>query len=359
MKKVGTITFHWATNYGAVIQAYALQMFLKQNGIETEIINYLPFQNIALRNIDWIRRRDFDAIKRERAIKRFREKNLTVSRHKYRSYKTLRSAADSYCAIVSGSDQVMNFSFLQYAERGKMTPSYYLSFAGEKTKKIAYAASFGTDRIPSTYADFVKEELDSFSWVSVREGSACTMLKDIGIESEIVVDPTMLVEREIYETLIDEEHVSRNGAFSYILHKNQVEAHRCESKIIKIFGEKKTVTGDYSVENWLRNIRSSSFIVTNSFHATVFALLFHTPFITVSVEGSKMDNRLLTLLNMVGLEDRFFKAYDESKINTLLQKNVNWEDVDKRMCVAREHSQRKLLNVLNYQIDNGVWRHDG
>lgn len=352
MKKVGTITFHWATNYGAVLQAYALQMFLKQSGFETEIINYLPFQNIALRKIDWIRMRDFDAIKKERAIQRFREKNLTVSAYKYRSYKVLCSAVDSYSTILSGSDQVMNFSFLQHAERRRMTPSYYLNFAGEETRKIAYAASFGTDKIPSAYADFVKKELTSFSWVSVREESACTMLKDIGIDSEIVVDPTMLVEKATYEPFIDGENVSRIGAFSYILHKNQVDAHRCESKIFKMFGEKQTVTGDYSVENWLRNIRSSAFVVTNSFHATVFALLFHTPFITVSVGGSNMDNRLLTLLNMVGLEDRFVKTYDESTIDALLHRDVNWEEVDKRMCAARERSQWKLLKALNYQTDN-------
>lgn len=355
MKKVGTITFHWATNYGAVLQAYALQMFLKQSGFETEIINYLPLQSMALRKIDWIRRYDFDAIKKERAIQRFREKNLTVSAAKYRSYKALCSAEDSYCAILSGSDQVMNFSFLQHAERWKMTPSYYLSFAGEETRKIAYAASFGTDKIPGAYADFVKKELASFSWVSVREESACTMLKDIGIDSEMVVDPTILVEKETYEPLIDGENVIRIGAFSYILHKNQEDAHRCESKVFEMFGEKQTATGDYSVENWLRNIRSSAFVLTNSFHATVFALLFHTPFITVSVGGSNMDNRLLTLLNMVGLEDRFVKTYDESTIDTLLHRDVNWKDVDERMCAARERSQRKLLKALNYQRDNCVW----
>lgn len=355
MKKIGTITFHWATNYGAVLQAYALQMFLKQSGFDTEIINYLPFQNIALRKINWIRMRDFDAIKKERAIQRFREENLTVSAYKYRSYKVLCSAVDRYSAILSGSDQVMNFSFLQHAERWRMTPSYYLSFAGKETRKIAYAASFGTDKIPDAYADFVKKELTSFSWVSVREKSAYTMLKDIGIDSEIVVDPTMLVEKEVYEPFIGRESVKRIGAFSYILHKNQVDAQRCESKIFKMFGEKQTAAGDYSVENWLRNIRCSAFVITNSFHATVFALLFHTPFITVSVGGSNMDNRLLTLLNMVGLEDRFVKTYDESTIDALLHGDVNWEDVDKRMRVARESSQRKLLKELNYQTDNCVW----
>lgn len=68
-----------------------------------------------------------------------------------------------------------------------------------------------------------------------------------------------------------------------------------------------------------------------------------------------MDNRLLTLLNMVGLEDRFVKTYDESTIDALLHGDVNWEDVDKRMRVARERSQRKLLKELNYQTDNCVW----
>lgn len=355
MKKIGTITFHWATNYGAVLQAYALQMFLKQNGFETEIINYLPFQTMALTKIGWLRRREFDAFQKERAIQKFREKYLDVSAVKYRSYKDLHSAAESYCAILSGSDQVMNFSFLRYAERWRITPSYYLSFAGERTQKIAYAASFGTDRIPDAYADFVKKELASFRWVSVREESACAMLKEIGIDSETVADPTLLVAKETYEPLIDMESADRNGVFSYILHRDQADAHKCERKLFEMFGEKQTVSDDFSVENWLRNIRDSAFVITNSFHATVFALLFHTPFIAVSVVGSNMDDRLVTLLKMVGLEDRFVKTYDESTMKVLAHRSVNWDEVDEKMRIARAYSQQKLLKALQNQEDDGVW----
>lgn len=349
MKKVGTITFHWATNYGAVLQAYALQMFLKQNGFETEIIDYLPFQTMTLSRLAWIKKREFGTIRKERAIRKFRKKYLTVSAVKYRSYGDLCRAADGYGAVLSGSDQVMNFSFLKHAERGRTTPSYYLSFAGENTRKIAYAASFGTDRIPDAYTDFVHKELSSFDWVSVREESACAMLKEIGIESETVVDPTILAPKDIYAPLIDTEEEGRSGVFSYILHKNQKHAYQCESKLVEMFGKRQTDAEDYSVENWLKNIRNSTYVITNSFHATVFALLFHTPFITVSVAGSNMDNRLLTLLKMVGLEDRFLKTYDESAIEVLAHSNINWDEVDEKMHAARASSQQRLLKALHHE----------
>lgn len=349
MKKVGTITYHWATNYGAVLQAYALQMFLKQNGFETEIMDYLPFQPRALNWLGWIRRHDLAEIRKERAIRKFRKKYLSVSTAKYRSYKALCRAADDYDAILSGSDQVMNFSFLKYAERGRTTPSYYLSFAGEHTLKIAYAASFGTDQIPDAYAEFVYNELSTFNWVSVREESACAMLREIGIESEAVVDPTILASKEIYAPLIDTEEKGRSGVFSYILHKNQVHAYQCENKLLEMFGKRQTEAEDYSVENWLRNIRNSTCVITNSFHATVFALLFHTPFITVSVAGRNMNNRLLTLLKMVGLEDRFVKDYDESIIEALANKTINWDEVDEKMHAAKVNSQQRLLKALHHE----------
>lgn len=346
MEKVGIMTFHWATNYGAVLQAYALQTFLQQNGFETEIINYLPIQTMMLRKIGWIKNGEFDAIKKERAIQRFRKKHLHVSAAKFRSYKALCSAAEQYCTILTGSDQVMNFSFLRYAELRRITPSYYLSFASEHTQKISYAASFGTDRIPDMYVDFVRKELASFCWVSVREESACAMLKNIGIDSEAVVDPTILIAKEIYAPLLNGENTGRNGTFSYILHKNQVEAHKYERKMYEIFGKKQVIAEDFSVENWLNNIRNSSFVITNSFHATVFALLFHTPFITVSVAGSNMDNRLRTLLKIVGMEDHFVKSYDDSIAEALALRYVDWDEVDVKLSVARAHSQHRLLNML-------------
>lgn len=345
MKKIGTITFHWATNFGAVLQAYALQQFLMKNGFETELIDYVPFQNYVMQRFSWLRNRNTKLFNREKAIRNFRKNRLRLSKKRYCSNSSLFGINDSYDAVISGSDQVMNFSFIEFAEYKKITMSYYLNFLGEHVKRISYAASFGSDEIPDKFKNNVLNELKKFSWVSVREQSAVEMLGEIGINSDLVVDPTLLLHSEDYSDLSTQ---SKTGCAysSFILHNNQFEADRINDYLSKVFGDCLNNAGSTSVEEWLDVIRYSSFVFTNSFHAVVFSILFHTPFLVVGVEGSKMNGRLQSLLKTLNLEYRFIEKFDSVDIDRVIASPINWERVDAIVDECRETSGALLLEKL-------------
>lgn len=346
MKKVATITFHWATNYGAVIQAYALQKFLLDKGYCTEIIQYVPLQNMILQRLVWIKNKKFYEFKKEKNLLDFRKKNLFLSKKKYYSNKQLMVLKNTYATVISGSDQVLNFSFLQYAEKRRKTLSYYLNFTGEATDRIGYAVSFGTETIPDIYSGLIISELKKFKAIGVREQSAFSMLKKIGIDSQIVCDPTLLLRSYDYNKFIPKDYKAFEF-FSFILHEHQVMAEKCIKYIIQ-----KSVTSYYRNEaltmgEWLANERDAHFILSNSFHSTVFAIIFHTPFIVVQVSGSNMNDRITTLLAALGLEHRFLQEYSEQQIDFLMNELIEWEAVDIKLDEIRKSSQQFILkNIL-------------
>lgn len=347
--KIATITFHWATNYGAVLQAYALQTFLKRKYNETEIIQYLPRQNMLIQRLSWIRDRKIENFKKEKVIRRFRKQYFNLSPRKYGSNAALRDIQGLYDVVVCGSDQVWNFSFLEYAEWNKVTASYYLNFVAESTKRIAYAVSFGTNRIPEKYENDIKKELVKFTSIGVREHTAQNMLSEIGIESRTVLDPTLLLVAEDYEQLLERADVQKKyDFFAFILHNNQHMAEQCREYLVRTRKDFDSVYGQeiLSVEEWLYNEKNAKFILTNSFHSTVFAILFHTPFIVVPVEGSDMDDRIVTLLQTVNLEQFFLKEYSEKEIDRLMMEDINWDEVDHKLAMARVDSQDFLLNSV-------------
>lgn len=210
---IGTITFHWGTNYGAVIQAYALQKALLYLGYKTEIINYQPRRLVVLRYLSALRSKDFALLKKEKKLKQFRKKNLICSKKRYSNNCELFAIKDKYTHIIVGSDQVWNYSFTMGAE-GRQTLSYFLNFVGKETKKISYAASFGMDSAPDDYIKAVRPLIEQFDAISVRENTGAIIAKQLGVEAEIVCDPTLLLTRDDYEQMIPHS-VDRNGYHTY------------------------------------------------------------------------------------------------------------------------------------------------
>lgn len=116
---VGTVTFHWASNYGAILQAYALQHFLKSRGLDTEIIDYRPLRPRLIRTVERLRRREMSEFIRERRMRQFRRRHLDVSGRTYVSRRQLGESAALYDAFICGSDQIWNEWFtLNAALRG-------------------------------------------------------------------------------------------------------------------------------------------------------------------------------------------------------------------------------------------------
>ena len=350
MKKIATITFHWAKNYGAVLQAYALQKYLEKAGYETEIINYLPARTMVLNFIAAAKKGDKAFFRKIGQFKEFRKTELKISKKRYFNNKALLRCKDKYSAIITGSDQVWNMSFTKKAE-GKPTLSYFLNFAGDNTKKISYATSFGASKLDQQMIDLISPELEKFSAISVRENSGADIIADMGFKCQTVVDPTLLLEAQDYLSLLEEKNVPcEDEVFTYIIHSNQKAAEQTGRYVTaKLAGEsaKFEPSKNCDVYEWLSGIKNAKYVVTNSFHGTVFSLIFRKPFVCVAIPGSGMNDRLVTLLDSVGLSKRFTEGFNEAEINELLDKNIDWDLVDTKLKELKEASKSFLTEALN------------
>ena len=156
--KIGTITFHWANNYGAVLQAYALQQFLKNEGYDTEIIDYKPAK-LYFREL--IRDAIFNRknLTKRRKIRKFVKKHIYLSdKIAYQSNKV--SKINAYDTVICGSDQIWNAV--------QANPVFFLDFVKNK-KRISYAASMGNTKIPEDQQNRFRQLINNFDTISVRE----------------------------------------------------------------------------------------------------------------------------------------------------------------------------------------------
>lgn len=350
---VYTITFHWATNYGAVLQAYALQRFLCRNDYETCIIDYVP------RNQEKTFLRAFRArsvyklfqqlreFRKEKKIQKFREKELKLTR-RYRSSDELKSELWNNDIYICGSDQIWNSFFTMQGE-GKITTVYYLDFVPYDAKKIAYAGSFGVERITNEMQNVISSQLRGFSTVTVREQSAVSILEKAGIDSTLVCDPVFLLDKQDYLPFIASVNRSSSKCiFKYILHQDQELAYNVCNYVSKKLGNTFVSHIDtMGVEEWISKLSYAEFVVTNSFHAIAFSILFHRPFIAVLIPQSGMNDRINTLLNRVGLRNRMVDRYDCELLNGLMESQIDWNTVDRLVEDMRNQSQAVLLDAIS------------
>jgi hypothetical protein len=354
--KIGTMAFHWAINYGAVLQSYAMQQYLSHCGHNVEIINYVPFKSKLKSNLWLIKNMRFAAlytnILKQKKFNKFREKHMKLSKNKYISQEQLMKKPPEYDAYICGSDVVWNQSFALGGEL-KPTLSYFLNFVSNDAKRISYAASFGSTTLSSKMIQLIKPELEKFNCISVRENSGVDIVKGLGLDAKLAIDPTLLLKKSDYDKLLDCTLSANNyDLFIYILHSNQVLAPRIESYIFRKYFEgnsDKKYNGEIlSVEEWISSIKSSKFVLTNSFHGAVFSVIYQKPFIVIPVEGSQMNDRIFTLLSNLGLEERIVDVYDEDKIDIVMQKPIDWELVETKLKALQKDSISYLNNALNY-----------
>ena len=342
---IGTITFHWCTNFGAVVQAFALQTYLNNKGHDCEIIDYVPRRVALIQQFQMVKRFDFNSIRKYNAIKKFRHNWLVTTKHRFNSFSDLMNLSSNYDYIIVGSDQVWNESFTLGGEKG-VTLSYFLSFAGTNTKRISYAASFGMNQANHIYVNAVQEELKKFSAISVRENTGVDICNQMGVNAVLVCDPTLLLNAADYTSIIKNVEYEPSDVYEYILHDNQITAWRICEIIKDYFNDNHQMKVTQSIEEWLYRIKNAKIVVTNSFHGLMFSLIFHTDFIVVPVEGSKMNDRIITILGILDLTNRIIDNSDENKIKILCKESINWEIVDQKILLLRKKSEDFLLSSL-------------
>lgn len=376
--KIGILTLPLNSNYGGVLQAYALQTVLKRMGhdvLEVELKKNLRWQYPPLWKIplSFGKRFLFKYIVRRKnqkiLLERYERKIYPLLVHdilefisKYiKQFKVDKfiDCKGKFDAFVCGSDQIWRYKYYLFFE-GDIA-NVYLKFLGDDScKRIAYAASFGTDNweYPAKETAECKNWIQKFDAVSVREETGvklCSTYYDI--KAKHVLDPTMLLSKDDYVDLIEKSDVpkSTGNLFCYILDntdekmnvvKNIEKQRHLSSFFMK--GDCGNWTEDLEkriqppVESWLRAFYDSEFIVTDSFHACVFSILFHKQFLVIGNKERGLA-RIYSLLSMFGLEDRLTS---DTGLDINRMKTIDYDRVDEILAKHREESRTFLIQAL-------------
>ncbi len=335
--KIGILTFHWATNYGAVIQCYALQTYLESLGHTVTIIDYKPrLYDDTL--YTFFRFRKFMCIseylenrKKEQVLISFRNQKLNLSQ-RYYSYKEISGNLEDFDALISGSDQVVNPSFLLNGEgKGLESPTYFLGF-DFKGKKIGYALSFGCVEYPQEGLPFAKKYIKDFNAISVREKTGVDIVSTMGRTDAVVVpDPTLLMDSSFYHQLA-EESSKKNDNFIYSFFIRNIQERK--PIINDLFADKNILwnndDADYTLQGWLSKIKHSKFVITDSFHCMVMCLKLHKPFVVVTEKAGnvEMNDRFYTLLEKMSLQSVIVNKNDINSIAKFSSMTFDWKNVD-------------------------------
>ena len=354
--KIGILTFHWATNYGAVLQCYALQTYLESLGHEVKVINYKPNQlatkiSLILHSRSWLEIKSaIITTPKERALQKFREENLHLT-HRLYSCAQIPKEIDQMDVIISGSDQVLSTSFLTNGDgKNKFTPSYYLGFPFNG-KKITYAASFGCTKYPENLINRVRGYVAELDYIGVREATGEHIMMELGRNDSVVVpDPTLLLSNKYYINLTNNCNKKLLDNYVYCFFIRNIEDRRL--RISNVISSHKVWNNDdneYSLEGWLKNIKEAKFVITDSFHCVMMCLQFHINFVVITeVKGNEgMNDRLYTILGKLSLSNHIVFKGDLHKIPQLLDDYIEWDFIDKKLSDIRDTGISFFNKCLN------------
>src|SRR5690554_5627461 len=254
---------------------------------------------------------------------------------------------NNFDAVIVGSDQCW---------RPMYSPNiytYYLDFLKDNNniKKIAYAASFGTDEWEyiEEQTAHCKKLIQQFDLVTVREKAAVNLVAEkLNKDAEFVLDPTLLLSKEDYiELFVGKNLPDNKGIYTYILDdsdwKTQVVETAKETLGLPQFSNqhnKHTVNSEKipSIESWIKGFADADFVVTDSFHGTVFSIIFNKPFVSL-LNPKRGASRFYSILSEFGLEDRLVTEYDDAKINALLNQEIDYQKVNEKLGQLKQNSK--------------------
>ena len=371
-------------NYGTSLQGYAMLKKIQQLGYEVEVIKYIKrlstWQKIkfvvnALRAGEWknIQHRltskqmlkkypvyAAGIAERTTAVNAYKQKKLIPLFHEYIGYDALHKGSLNYAAVVVGSDQV-------WTPMSLPNKFFNLLFVSDSVRKVAYASSFGVSEIPSFQRKATGAYLDRFYKIGVREQRGKEIVEELSHQkATVVADPTMLLSREEWEQEIADAHTTTEELyiFCYFLGTNQ-EARKAAKELKEKTGYKiitirhmdeyvpeDELFGDeapYNVDpnDFVKYISRAAYVCTDSFHCTVFSILFHRQFMTFYrfAEGSKTgrNSRINSLFDLFELQERLYKG-DINKITN----RIDYKSVDEKLSELRKESIYFLNECLAF-----------
>lgn len=364
--RVGILTFHRAVNYGALLQAFALQRTLYGIGVESQIIDYrnqiiedmYRFKSFFERRTIKSKIKYFIQGKNDIAciqkFEKFRDDRLNLTSDIYYNAHDLKKIEDSFDLYITGSDQVWNYNAHGFDE------NYFLDFVINHKKRFSYAASFGITSIPEIYQRRYKLLLSCMQVRSIREEEGKILVKDIfGMDSRVDLDPTLLMTKRQWI----EQVGYRNSEEKYILvycfgltdtMKEFVEKLSKASDLkVRFFG--KAFQNPFKVNSsnivnadpfdFVREFLNAEYIVTNSFHGTAFSINLNKKFfVELLAESSKVNSRIENIIRFTDLESRYINS--KKPIERYMEDRVNWERVNEVLNTRREESISFLREIL-------------
>ena len=345
--KIGILTFHWGTNYGAILQAYCLQEYLKTYGYLVSIINYKPRQYDFLwskyikkpwliRNIN----RDLINKKKELLLKTFRDSHLDTTR-RYFLLQDLIKDIDDYDVLISGSDQVLNPGFTISGENGRPSTAYWLNYGNKDIIRLGYAVSFGCEKYPENAIQIAKQQVDSFNAIGVREKTGMDIIRQLGYKGPINIlpDPTLLLGKELFKKL-----------------RITLPQNKCEYTCVYMLRHEVHIDGNVryidekhhplTMEQWLETIVNAGRLITNSYHGVIMAILSHVPFVVLLETGDArgMNDRFYTLFRRLGVENRLVSSIEEASV--VLKQKTDFEMIDN----AIDSYRKDGIDFLNTHV---------
>ena len=312
IKKVGIFTINDDGNFGNRLQNYAVQEILKKYNMQVTTIR----KNNLIGRIKSKLKTSIKKVLPQNKYKRqinFNQFNKNIKFKYYKKDKDLNKINNKYDYFLTGSDQVWNPNF------GRMSDIDFLTFAPNK-KRVSFSASFGIEEIPNKLESFYKERLQNFKAISVREDAGKKIIKNLTQREdiEVLIDPTMLLESGEWDKVlkVPKNQPPKKYILNYFLgnisseRKNEIDRiakeNNCEIINILDINDPYYCSGP---SEFLYLEKSAFLICTDSFHSSVFAIIYNRPFIIFEREDKNvnMNSRIETLIRKFNLKDREFK----------------------------------------------------
>lgn len=380
MNNVGLCIVYKNCNYGSILQSYATLLKIQSLGCNYEILRYTPTKNMKfyLKAIPRLLNRDMiygkvrtfkrkigkkthkefarnDRI-REKKFREFVDNNFEHFSREIHKYSALQEYANKFSDVLVGSDQL-------WLPSGLATNFYNLKFVPDGVNKIAYSASFGVSKIPSYQRNRTRDYINRINHLSVRENAGARIIKELtGRDAQVILDPTMVIDREDWDkSITNREIVEGDYIFCYFLGNNPSQREEvrklAEEKKLRIvvlrhldeyipedenFGD--IAPYDVGPAEFVNLIRHAKYVCTDSFHGSVFSIIYHKQFISFNryADGTNSRNsRLDTLFSNIGVSRRY-----GSNLSKEIDEYIDWESVEKELQLLRKSSATFIEKAL-------------
>lgn len=355
--KIGILSFQQAINYGAVLQLYALEIALKKLGHNVEIINYQSEKFTKEYKINHLEHKIIGIFIQPVKLNKYKKffdftnKFLSLSKKVYTKDELMR-LCEEYDYVIVGSDQVWNY------ELTNNDSTYLLDFVTPE-KRLSYAASFGLSKLDDKVKEIYKKYLNEFKYITVREKQGNIILKDLcNICSPIVLDPTMLIDRNEWNSMQNNCEYQKNGRkfiLIYCIAKSE--------KILRIAKILKEKTGfdiidlnPRGIKRYLKNSAASAgpedfvylfqnaqYVLTNSFHGTAFSINLHKKFLVDIDNKGNTNSRIVNILELFEMNDRILDDTAIEKMDREIEYN-RVEEILKR-------ERMKSITIINKMLE--------